>query len=89
MTLHPVCLGAGPAGLPCPALLWATESRNTRIQRLHRNGHTYAEIAKRYRVCQYHRPTLGKLLIRQPCVTAFSTGDADSSEFPLGRPIII
>ena len=35
---------------PVLLLLYATESRNTRIQRLHRNGHTYAEIAKRYRV---------------------------------------
>ena len=35
---------------PVLLLLWATESRNTRIQRLLRNGHTYAVIAKRYRV---------------------------------------
>ena len=35
---------------PVLLLLYATESRSTRIQRLHRNGHTYAEIAKRYRV---------------------------------------
>ena len=35
---------------PVLLVLYATESRSTRIQRLHRNGHTYAEIAKRYRV---------------------------------------
>ena len=33
---------------PVLLLLWATESRNTRIRRLHKNGYTYAEIAKRY-----------------------------------------
>lgn len=35
---------------PVLLLLWATESRSARIRRLHKNGHTYVEIAKRYRV---------------------------------------
>ena len=34
--------------LPLIVLLWATESRHTRIQRLRRNGHTWKQIAHRY-----------------------------------------
>jgi hypothetical protein len=33
---------------PLVLLLWATESRHTRIQRLRRNGATWKEVAKRY-----------------------------------------
>ena len=38
--------------LPVTVLLWATESRHTRIQRLRRNGHTWKAIATRYGVSQ-------------------------------------
>lgn len=34
--------------LPLIVLLWATESRSTRIQRLRRQGQTWNEIAQRY-----------------------------------------
>ena len=34
--------------LPIHLLLWSTESRSTRIQRLRRNGATWKEIAARY-----------------------------------------
>ena len=36
--------------LPIVLLLYVTESRNTRIQRLRRNGHTWKQIADRYNV---------------------------------------
>ena len=36
--------------LPIVLLLYVTESRNTRIQRLRRNGHTWKSIAQRYNV---------------------------------------
>ena len=36
--------------LPIVVLLWATESRHVRIQRLRRNGHTWKQIAERYNV---------------------------------------
>ena len=36
--------------LPIVLLLYVTESRNTRIQRLRRNGHTWKQIAERYNV---------------------------------------
>jgi DNA-binding NarL/FixJ family response regulator len=36
--------------LPLHLLLWATESRHTRIQRLRRQGHTWKAIAARYGV---------------------------------------
>ena len=36
--------------LPIVVLLWATESRHTRIQRLRRNGHTWKAISQRYNV---------------------------------------
>ena len=36
--------------LPIVVLLWATESRSTRIKRLRRNGTTWTEIASRYGV---------------------------------------
>ena len=36
--------------LPVVVLLWATESRSTRINRLLRNGATWAAIATRYGV---------------------------------------
>ena len=36
--------------LPVHFLLWATESRHTRIQRLRRRGHTWRSIADRYGV---------------------------------------
>ena len=36
--------------LPVVVLLWATESRSTRIKRLRRNGATYSSLAKRYGV---------------------------------------
>ena len=35
---------------PLVVLFWATESRNTRIQRLRRNGATWKQIAERYNV---------------------------------------
>ena len=35
---------------PVLLLLYATESRSTRIQRLHRNGQTWPQIAARYGV---------------------------------------
>ena len=38
--------------LPVLILLWATESRHTRIQRLRANGHTWKSIAERYGVSQ-------------------------------------
>ena len=34
--------------LPLHILLWATESRSTRIQRLRSNGYTWQRIADRY-----------------------------------------
>ena len=34
--------------LPVIILLWATESRSSRIQRMRRNGHTWRSIADRY-----------------------------------------
>ena len=37
---------------PVLLLLWATESRSTRIARLRRNGATWAAIADRYGVSQ-------------------------------------
>lgn len=36
--------------LPIVVLLWATESRSTRIARLRRNGATWAAIGARYGV---------------------------------------
>ena len=36
--------------LPLHVLLWATESRSSRIQRLRRNGATWAQIGARYGV---------------------------------------
>ena len=36
--------------LPVVVLLWATESRNTRIARYRRNGQTWPQIAARYGV---------------------------------------
>jgi hypothetical protein len=36
--------------LPFHLLIWSTESRSTRIQRLRRSGHTWAVIATRYGV---------------------------------------
>ena len=36
--------------LPVHLILWATESRHTRIQRLRRQGHTWKAIAARYSV---------------------------------------
>ena len=36
--------------LPIHLLLWATESRHTRIQRLRRQGQTWKTIATRYGV---------------------------------------
>jgi DNA-binding NarL/FixJ family response regulator len=36
--------------LPLHLVLWATESRHTRIQRLRRQGHTWKSIAARYGV---------------------------------------
>ena len=36
--------------LPALILLWATESRHTRILRLKRNGYTWKSIATRYGV---------------------------------------
>ena len=36
--------------LPVHLLLWATESRHTRIQRLRRQGQTWKTIATRYGV---------------------------------------
>ena len=35
---------------PVVVLLWATESRNTRIARYRRNGQTWPQIAARYGV---------------------------------------
>ena len=37
---------------PVVLLLWATESRHTRIRRMRRNGATWKEIAARYGVSQ-------------------------------------
>ena len=34
--------------IPFALLLWATESRHTRIQRMRRNGWTWRRIATRY-----------------------------------------
>lgn len=36
--------------LPALIVLWATESRHTRIKRLKRNGYTWKSIATRYGV---------------------------------------
>jgi DNA invertase Pin-like site-specific DNA recombinase len=36
--------------LPIVVLLWATESKQTRIRRLRRNGATWSKIAQRYGV---------------------------------------
>ena len=69
-------------------LLWATESRNTRIRRLHKNGHTYAEIAKRYRVSAPPSDagqTPDTTALRN-CVKHRYAGQP---RFPLGRAIII
>jgi uncharacterized protein YerC len=38
--------------LPLIILLWATESRHTRIQRLRKNGRTWKQISARYGVSQ-------------------------------------
>ena len=38
--------------LPVIILLWATESRHTRIQRLRKNGRTWKQISARYGVSQ-------------------------------------
>ena len=38
--------------IPFTLLLWATESRHTRIQRMRRNGWTWRRIAERYSVSQ-------------------------------------
>ena len=38
--------------IPFALLLWATESRHTRIQRMRRNGWTWRRIAERYSVSQ-------------------------------------
>ena len=43
--------------IPFALLFWATESRHTRIQRMHRNGMTWKQIGARYGV---HRTTAAR-----------------------------
>ena len=51
--MEPISIGAWMLALillPVLILLWATESKSTRIQRLRKQGHSWKQIADRYGV---------------------------------------